>query len=59
MERFQAVSEPLDIPAIDDPIANGVVFAATVAVALGATIAGSLLAKELLRRKDDEKERCR
>ena len=51
--------DPTVIPATDDPLANGVVFAATVAVALGATIAGSFVAKELLRWMDGERECCR
>lgn len=51
--------EPTDQPATDDPAADAAIALATAAVALGTTVLGVFAAKELARRKDEEKERER
>lgn len=53
--------DPLEpvTPETGDPDTDAVMLAATVATAAGATIVGCFAAKELTRRKDEEKECCR
>lgn len=49
---------PLDFPTSDDPITEPAVAVGTVAAAVGAVVVGGFVAKELTRRKDEEKECC-
>ena len=42
----------LDTPATDDPIADGLLFAAAATVVVGATLLGYFTLKESLRRQD-------